>query len=347
MATLNRSSSPFRRSAASCSPPGCRDRSARHRLAHRDPRAARARRRSRHSRFVRRSDGARRALLGALSIDVTTDDAALESLERLRADARAMLIEPARVVELVDPSRRLLAVRAPASRQRSGPWRLDVESEGGALHTSEGPWRGDTMLDISLPDLPAGYHRLRLTMSAGGQEWTNEQTLIVVPSRCASPDDLLGADDAFGLIANLYSVRSDRNWGVGDFTDLAHVGEWAAGRGADFVGVNPLHALVDRDGDISPYSPVSRLFRNPIYIDVERVPELDAAPAVRERLASPELREQLAALRASPDVRYDAVMAAKGLALDALYRVFVERVRGSGSARDHAYEAYVESNEPA
>jgi 4-alpha-glucanotransferase len=293
------------------------------------------------------SDDTRRALLSALSIDVTTDDAALESLERLRAEARAMLIEPARVVEIGDPSRRLLAVRAPASRQRSGPWRLDVESEDGALLTSEGPWRGDTMLDISLPDLPTGYHRLRLTMSAGGHEWANEQTLIVVPPCCTSPDDLLGADDAFGVIANLYSVRSGRNWGVGDFTDLAHVGEWASSRGADFVGVNPLHALVDRDGDVSPYSPVSRLFRNPIYIDVERVPELDAALAVRERLASSELQEQLAALRASPDVRYDAVMAAKGLALDALHRVFVERVRGSGSERDRAYEAYVESNEPA
>ena len=293
------------------------------------------------------SDDTRRALLGALSIDASTDDAALESLERIRAEARSLLIEPARVVEIVDPSRRLLAVRAPASRQRSGPWRLDVESEDGALVTSEGPWRGDTMLDISLPDLPAGYHRLRLTMSAGGQEWVNEQTLVVVPSRCASPDDLLGADDAFGVIANLYSVRSERNWGIGDFTDLAHLGEWAASRGADFVGVNPLHALVDRDGDVSPYSPVSRLFRNPIYIDVERVPELDAAPAVRERLASSELQEQLAALRAPPRVSYDAVMAAKGLALDALHRVFVERVRGSGNPRDRAYYAYVESNEPA
>jgi 4-alpha-glucanotransferase len=293
------------------------------------------------------SDDTRRALLAALSIDVTTDEAALESLERIRAETRATLVEPARVVEIVDASRRLLAVRAPASRQRSGPWRLDVESEDGALVTSEGPWRGDTTLDISLPDLPTGYHRLRLAMSAGGQEWINEQTLIVVPSRCTLPDDLLGSDNVFGVIANLYSVRSERNWGIGDFTDLAHVGEWAASRGADFAGVNPLHALVDRDGDISPYSPVSRLFRNPIYIDVEHVPELDAAPAVRDRLASPELQEQLAALRESPRVGYDAVMAAKGLALDALHRVFVERVRGSGNARDRAYDAYVESNEPA
>jgi 4-alpha-glucanotransferase len=105
--------------------------------------------------------------------------------------------------------------------------------------------------------------------------------------------------------------------------------------------VNPLHALLNRGSDVSPYSPVSRLFRNPIYIDVTAVPELELAPEVAERIRSTEMKSQLDALRASPSVKYEQVMGVKGLALDALHRVFTERVQGSGDVRDRAYREFV------
>jgi 4-alpha-glucanotransferase len=188
---------------------------------------------------------------------------------------------------------------------------------------------------------------LRVALSAGGHEWSNEQTLIVAPPRCVTPADRLGDRKAFGLIANLYTVRSATNWGVGDFSDLASLAEWGAAADADFVGVNPLHALLNRATGVSPYSPVSRLFKNPIYIDVARVPELEYAPELHARFDAPELAAEINALRESPDVRYEQVMAVKGLALTALYRVFAERVRSSGDARARAYEAYVAQQEPA
>src|SRR5262249_47815035 len=187
----------------------------------------------------------------------------------------------------------------------------------------------------------------RLSLAAGGQEWSDEQTLIVVPPRCVEPADLIDANPAFGVIANLYTMRSRSNWGVGDFNDLASLSGWTATIGGDFVGMNPLHALLNRGGDVSPYSPVSRLFRNVGYIDVTRVPELADAPAVRERLAAPELVAELESLRESPEVRYEQVMAVKGMALDALHRVFDERVRSSGSARGLEYERYVAEHDPA
>ncbi|HTE44232.1 MAG TPA: 4-alpha-glucanotransferase, partial [Gemmatimonadaceae bacterium] len=98
--------------------------------------------------------------------------------------------------------------------------------------------------------------------------------------------------------------------------------------------------------DISPYSPVSRVFRNPIYVDVMRVPELQTAPEVRARLESSEVVAELAVLRDARAVRYEQVMAVKRLALDALHRVFLERVRGSGNERDRAYNAYLAAEEP-
>jgi len=288
------------------------------------------------------SDETRRALLAALGIDASTDAAARESLEAMRAATREELIAPVRVVEQGTSAARVLEASAPPSRGRSGPWRLELELEHGERRVSEGPWRGDTMLELALPaDLPLGYHTARLTFSAGGSEWVKEQRLIIVPRRCVTPDDLLGGESAFGLVANLYTVRSADNWGIGDFSDLGTLAEWGASVGAEFVGVNPLHALLNRGSDVSPYSPVSRLFRNPIYIDVAAVPELELVPELAERIRSTELKSQLDALRAAASVRYEQVMGVKGLALDALHRVFAERVHGSGDVRDRAYREFV------
>jgi 4-alpha-glucanotransferase len=288
------------------------------------------------------SDETRRLLLGALGIDASTDAAARASLEAMRAAAGKELIAPVRVVEQGTAASRVVEASAPPSRARSGPWRLMLELEHGERRVTEGPWRGDTTLELALPaDLPLGYHTVRLTFSAGGSEWSNEQRLIVVPNRCVTPDDLLGGGSAFGLVANLYTVRSASNWGIGDFSDLGTLAEWGASVGAEFVGVNPLHALLNRGADVSPYSPVSRLFRNPIYIDVAAVPELALIPEVAGRIGSTEMTSQLDALRASPAVRYEQVMGVKGLALDALHRVFVQRVKGSGDARDRAYREFV------
>ncbi len=294
------------------------------------------------------SDETRRALLASLGIDASTDDAARQALASLIAEDEAHLVPPVRVVRQDDRSARAFDVRAPASRARSGPWRLELEMENGETRIAEGPWRGDALLRLTLPeDLPLGYHQLRLALGSGGDEWSAEQTLIVVPSRCVTPSDVIGDDDAFGLIANLYSIRSSTNWGIGDFSDLGALAAWGASVGADFAGVNPLHALLNRGADIGPYSPVTRLFRNPIYIDVTRVPELEHAPDLRERISAPELRSQIDALREYPEVRYEQVMATKGLALDALHRVFLERLRGSDDSRARAYDEYVAQHEPA
>ncbi len=291
------------------------------------------------------SDDTRRAILHALKIDASTDEAARHSLERMRQEESAELIPPARVLEVGQSSR--LQVRAPGDRDTAGPWRLEIETEAGERFVAEGPWRGGGALELPLPaDLPLGYHRVHLSLGAGSREWRDEQTLIIVPPRCVAPAELLDDTPAFGVIANLYTMRSRSNWGIGDFSDLASLSAWTATVGGDFVGTNPLHALVNRGGDISPYSPVSRLFRNVAYIDPTRVPELADAPDVRDRLVSPEVLAELESLRESPSVRYEQVMAVKGMALDALHKIFLERAHEPGSARARDYEAYVAEHEP-
>ena len=114
-------------------------------------------------------------------------------------------------------------------------------------------------------DLPVGSYRLHLTDASS---FTEEAPLIV-----ASPSAFDGDFDRCWLLAvQLYGVRSARNWGIGDFTDLAGLIELAGHLGADGVGLNPLHALFDdRPADCSPYSPNSRLFLNALYIDRKSV----------------------------------------------------------------------------
>ena len=76
------------------------------------------------------------------------------------------------------------------------------------------------------------------------------------------------------LAVQLYMLRSSKNWGHGDFGDLKRVIRLAAARGAAGIGLNPLHALfTDRAGEASPYAPNSRIFLNPLYIDVDAIPD--------------------------------------------------------------------------
>ena len=77
----------------------------------------------------------------------------------------------------------------------------------------------------------------------------------------------------WGLFCQLYELRSERSWGIGDFADLARLCEIAAEAGADFVGINPLHALFLAAPDrASPFTPSNRQFLNPLYIAMDDLP---------------------------------------------------------------------------
>src|SRR3569832_281876 len=112
------------------------------------------------------------------------------------------------------------------------------------------------------------------------------------------------------VAAQLYGLKSARNWGIGDFTDLKTLVGIAATHGAAGIGLNPLHALFpDRPEQASPYAPNSRLFLNPLYIDVASIPEFSGLPS-------------LAALRKADLVDYPGVARIKMKALRDTYERF-------------------------
>jgi 4-alpha-glucanotransferase len=156
-------------------------------------------------------------------------------------------------------------------------------------------------------ELPLGVHRLQLTDAAS---ITEDVPLLSAPPRAFGGD----FDRCWLLAVQLYSVRSARNWGIGDFTDLEGLIEIAHHLGADGVGLNPLHALFDdRPGDCSPYSPNSRLFLNALYIDVENIPEFRIDARTRDALAQ---------VREGDIIDYVAVAALKWPALRSAFAAF-------------------------
>jgi 4-alpha-glucanotransferase len=158
-------------------------------------------------------------------------------------------------------------------------------------------------------DLPKGAYRLHLTDASSFSE---EAPLIVAPPKAYAGD----FDRSWLLAVQLYGIRSACNWGIGDFTDLEGLLELAAGLGAEGVGLNPLHALFDdRPADCSPYSPNSRLFLNPLYIDVEKLKEFMPG-------GFSENSDTIARLRQSEIVDYAAVAELKRRALRSVFDAF-------------------------
>jgi 4-alpha-glucanotransferase len=267
-------------------------------------------------------------LLAAMGVDAADDTAARRALDELREREAASPLEPARVIARprgggVECAPLVARVAAPEGSVVR--YDLEVHEEGGTHHRAEGEARvaADGVLRLATPQAPElGYHRVRLAVRGDGGERAGEQTLIVVPASCPSPAAVLRGQRVFGLTANLYTVRSGRNWGVGDLGDLSELLAYARGVGAAFVGVSPLHALRNAGSDVSPYSPVSRLFRNPLYVDVTAVPELADAPEASALLDSPEARAEIARLRATSRVDYDGVMRLKRDVLALLHDAF-------------------------
>lgn len=210
-------------------------------------------------------------------------------------------------------------------------WTLMYEN-GGQI---QGRASGNTAL--ALPEaLPLGYHELILHQAE--QRWTCR--VIVAPQRCYEPDALLRGKRWWGVNVQLYTLRSQENWGVGDFGDLRQLVEQVARRGGAFVGVNPLHALYPAEPDAaSPYSPSSRHWLNVIYINVGGVDDFQQSKDAQYWWHLDETQRALAALRAGRWVDYDAVTALKLTALRLAFSYF--KTRSALDPRVSAFRQFV------
>jgi 4-alpha-glucanotransferase len=275
--------------------------------------------------YVQASDEAKIAQLQALGLDMT-DDAALEKALATVAAEEARLLPATLVIRHAESTQIPLRHMAQCAMH----WSLlfeDGSGLGGELPA------GASLVETGKPLLPLGYHRLRLE-----GEVAQECHLIVVPERCKGLTDATGGTRTWGLTAPLYGLRSARNWGIGDFEDLARLAEAAATEGADFIGVNPVHALFPATSHMySPYSPSSREFLNIMHIAPDMLEEFTATEAGIKALEKLVLSDVYRAARAADLVDYTSVYALKTRAFEAAFELFE---RHASPDRKAAFEAF-------
>ncbi len=288
------------------------------------------------------TDGTRERLLAAMGHDASTEKRARRALQLLDERDAERLVAPARILVDDVAAARNLPVRTRFERGTRVEWRIEAHGAEEAPRTHSGRTRvGSTgCLRLPMPQLPAlGDFDLHLTLEVNGALHTARQRLACCPSRCHEVDE--AAAPGLGVLVNLFALRSRSDWGVGDLGALAELVRRAPRWGCDFVGSSPLHATRNRGDDVSPYSPISRQFRNECYLDVEAIPELRECAAARRRIAAPGFRARIAKLRASERVDWDGVRRAKRSVLNELHRHFATRHRGTRSARGRAYASFL------
>lgn len=185
--------------------------------------------------------------------------------------------------------------------------------------------------------LAAGYHEIE-THCAGQRVVTR---YIAAPERAYRGEGAAKNTRAAGVAIALYGLRSERNWGCGDFSDLLRAIDWAAeDLKASFVGVNPLHAIHNRRPfNTSPYLPNCVFYQNYLYLDIEGMEEFGRCGAARNLRESEEVRREIEALRAAEFVEYERVAALKLRFLSLLYAQFLREQR-TDSAQGREFDEY-------
>ena len=295
------------------------------------------------------SEATQRRLLAAIGVEVGDDASVAAALAAAERSSWERVVPAITVLRRAGLDRGMRVQLPESAFARALAWR--ITEEGGDVREerfdalglvriedyAEGDLRA-TAFRLPLPaDLPDGYHRIAIV---AGPTVLGEGQLAVAPARCYLPAAIAEGARVWGTAVQLYGLRSSRNAGIGDFTDLRHCAEVWGERGAAIVGTNPLHALSLRDpGHGSPYSPSSRLFLNPIYLDVEAIDDFAEIAAGDPGFTS-RWRAQCAKLRESDTVDYAAVATAKRAIFQTLYAHFCRRHLEAGSTRARLYAQF-------
>ncbi|MBF0492618.1 MAG: 4-alpha-glucanotransferase [Deltaproteobacteria bacterium] len=178
-----------------------------------------------------------------------------------------------------------------------------------------------------------GYHRVVFETLLR----RHEVLLISAPPRAYIPQKNL-EQKTWGVFAPLYALHSKEGSGAGTFSDFEKLLHWVQTLGGSYAATLPLFAsFFDHALSVSPYSPVSRLFWNEFYLDLEKIPEIKRCASAKAILNSAEFQTQLQVFRNSPRVDYVTQMSLKQKVLAELARYFFKET----SARQNQFQEYL------
>ncbi len=214
-------------------------------------------------------------VLAAMGVDASTEEASSAAIVDRELDEWRRVLPPSVVHR--QNSEKTIYAHVPAGTRVSLTVILEESGKEWPLSQVE-DWTGDRQVDgeqigrasfLAPGDLPLGWHTLRATLEDGS---IAECAFAMTPDRLDEPK--IATSRSWGVAAQLYSVRSSKSWGIGDFSDLADLNAVFGHEGADFLQINPVHAA-EPVGHMSPspYLPVTRRFVNPIYIRPEAIQE--------------------------------------------------------------------------
>ena len=196
-----------------------------------------------------------------------------------------------------------------------------------------------------------GYYRFHVSVQMEERQWDQSVHVAICPDKAYIPSALKGDGRLAGIAINLYGVRSEKNWGIGDLGDLKMIMAWAAeDLNVSVVGLNPLHATFNRRPfNISPYLPLSRFYRNFIYLDVSAMEDYQSSPEAQDIVNKAEAEHLLSELRSSETVEYEEVAALKTRVLRKVFQTFLRNhwnEKGGESDRQKELQNYVEREGP-
>ena len=263
-------------------------------------------------------------VLSALGAPLSRMEDAAEAVRAVRSETWRRLVEPV-VVRWGDAPLRI-DLRRPSDL--TGIVELALSSaDGTTIAVSERPIDDlpcvrSVMVDgrryevrrlVQNVPVQPGYYRMAVTFAGE----TNEVLLISAPDRVLAEK----SEPAWGLFAPLYALRSSQDCGAGDLGVLGELVEWVGELGGRLVGTLPLLAqFIDEPFEPSPYSPLSRLFYNELFIDVRRIDELTSSPGARSIVESADFGRAVEGLRGQDMLDHRKVMALKRRVLEELCR---------------------------
>lgn len=288
------------------------------------------------------------AILAALGVAAADDTAAGDAIYQHETRRWTGFVPPVIVVGEGQPISVPIAVPVELAAKKVD-WNVTLEngeprsgsaplSKLKALEQGEVDQRSYRRLAVPLPSLPPGYHTATFALDTGLQ---GTLRVVITPKQCFEAPAIAAGKRLWGIAVQLYSLRADDNWGVGDFRDLSNLIRLSAPLGCGIIGLNPLHALMPANpAHISPYSPSNRQFLNVLYISVEDVPDFAECEPARNRVDEPKFQANLKALRATSNVDYVPVASAKFEILSLLYASFRTRHLTQETPRAEAFRQF-------